>query len=284
MLEEIRDVPEDRVIESKWIELTPGEMTHYHDRGAGAPVVLLHGSGVGVSAAANWYLNFGPLSEEFRVISYDQLGFGQTVAAPGETYGIDAWVGHLIRLLDALSVERAVLVGNSMGGWIGLQATLDHPERVLGVVPMGSGHLPFPVTEVLRSHGKPEFTRDGIHRVLLDFVVRPELATDDLVEMRYQAATKPGAPERYAKVVAARNASPDLDEAALAKMETPALIIHGREDRVWPSEVALRLHGLLPHSDLHILEQSGHWSQIERCSTFNLLIADFVRRVWNGRS
>ena len=93
-------------LEDKWIETAEGELTHYHEMGEGTPILFLHGSGTGVSAAANWWLNLPQIAEQARCIAIDTIGYGQTVVAPGTAYGIRAWVDHAIRTLDALGIEK----------------------------------------------------------------------------------------------------------------------------------------------------------------------------------
>src|SRR5699024_256054 len=73
-------------LEDKWIETAPGELTHYHEVGEGAPILFLHGSGTGVTAAANWWLNLPEISEVGRCIAIDSIGYGQTVVAEGTEY------------------------------------------------------------------------------------------------------------------------------------------------------------------------------------------------------
>ena len=93
-------------LEDKWIETAEGELTHYHEIGEGTPILFLHGSGTGVSAAANWWLNLPSIGEQARCIAIDTIGYGQTVVAPGTAYGIRAWVDHAVRTLDALGIEK----------------------------------------------------------------------------------------------------------------------------------------------------------------------------------
>jgi 2-hydroxymuconate-semialdehyde hydrolase len=256
-----------------------GESTYITDLGRGRPVVFLHGSGVGVSASANWSKNLPAVAKHSRAVAFDLLGFGQTTSGVDTPYGIDAWVGHVCRVLDALALERVVLVGNSLGGWVALQTAIEHPARVAGVVTMGTGHLEHEWTDVLRAHGTPEYTLDGIRRIVLDFVVNPDVVTGELIEARYRAASLPGAPERYAAVIKARNASPTMDEEALARLDIPAMVIHGRQDRVVPLQLAMRLFNLIKKADLHIIDGCGHWAQIERAGLFNALVADFMARI-----
>nr|AAG17130.1 hypothetical CdoFa [Comamonas sp. JS765] len=126
-----------------------GIRTNYHDVGSGDPVLLIHGSGPGVSAWANWRLVMPALSERARVIAPDMAGFGFSERPEGFAYGMDAWVRQAVGLLDALGIARADLVGNSFGGGLALALAIRHPERVRRLVLMGSVGVPFTLTEGL---------------------------------------------------------------------------------------------------------------------------------------
>ena len=127
-----------------------GIRTNYHDSGgAGTPVLLIHGSGPGVSAWANWRLVMPALAQQARVIAPDMVGFGYTERPQGFVYNMDAWVRQAVGLLDALGIERTDLVGNSFGGGLSLALAIAHPERVRRLVLMGSAGVSFPLTEGL---------------------------------------------------------------------------------------------------------------------------------------
>lgn len=265
-------------LESKWIDTAPGEVTHYHDLGEGTPVLFLHGSGAGVSAAANWWLNLPTLAQTMRTLAIDLTGFGQTTEPLDAPFGIKAWVEHCIRLLDALGIERTWLVGNSLGGWVAFQFALDHPERVAGVVSMGTGGAQR--TNALKSHARPELSVPGIRQALLDFVEDPTLVSDELVEARFAAATGEGANERFQRVIAARDLDREnlpLDFDELARMDMPVLLIHGRQDRVIPLSRSLSLAEVIPAADLHVFSHCGHWSQVERARDFNVIVGGYIR-------
>ena len=110
--------------------LAAGRLTNVHDLGSGAPVLLIHGSGPGVTAWANWRLVMPALAESRRVIAPDMAGFGYTERRPDDDYSMDDWVSHAVGVLDALGIERTDLVGNSFGGAIALALAIRHPERV----------------------------------------------------------------------------------------------------------------------------------------------------------
>src|SRR5262249_17733542 len=115
-----------------------GILTSYLDAGSGPPVVLLHGSGPGVSAQANWQRNIGPLSKRFRVLAPDLVGFGATERPDDIVYSLRTWVDHVWSFLDALGIGRASIIGNSLGGRIALSMAAERPDRVAKMVLMGS--------------------------------------------------------------------------------------------------------------------------------------------------
>lgn len=265
-------------LEDLWLQTGPDELTHYHEAGAGTPVVFLHGSGSGVSAAANWWLNLDQLSTSVRTIAIDLLGFGQTIEAPDSAFGIKAWVEHIVRVLDALGIEKTWLVGNSLGGWVAFQFAIDHPERLAGIISMGTGGAPR--TKALASHARPTVTPEGIRQALLDFVVDPSLVSQELVDARYAASSKEGATKRFRRVIESRDSDREhlpLDFDVLAKLDIPVLLIHGREDKVIPMDRSLQLAKIIPNADMHVFSQCGHWSQVERSADFNAVVEAYLK-------
>ncbi|MBP6618003.1 MAG: alpha/beta fold hydrolase, partial [Burkholderiaceae bacterium] len=119
-----------------------GIRTNFHDVGSGHPVLLIHGSGAGVSAWANWRLVMPVLAQQARVIAPDMVGFGFTdrldLSQPGQRYDMDTWVRQAVGVLDALGIEKTDLVGNSFGGALALALSIRHPQRVRRLVLMGS--------------------------------------------------------------------------------------------------------------------------------------------------
>ncbi|GAB2803382.1 alpha/beta fold hydrolase [Streptomyces daliensis] len=266
-------------LDDKWLPTDDGELTHYHELGEGTPVLFLHGSGTGVTAAANWWLNLPGLAQQGRCVAIDSIGYGQTVVAPDTAYGIREWGRHALRVLDALGIDRTWIVGNSIGGWVALQLALDAPERILGIVSMGTGGAKR--TAALAGHAKPELSPAGIRRTLEQFVVDTGLVTDELVGLRYQAALNDSASSRLKEVVAARDRDRDalpLDFGALSEVEIPLLLVHGMQDVVIPVSRTWELLNTLPNADAHLFSQCGHWSQVERAEEFNEVVGQYLRR------
>lgn len=264
-------------LEDKWLETAPGELTHYHDLGEGTPVLFLHGSGTGVTAAANWWLNLPDISQDVRTIAIDSIGYGQTVVAEDTEYGIREWANHAVRVLDALGIEKTWIVGNSLGGWVGFQFAIDHPDRLAGIISMGTGGAK--LTGALKGHSNPELSEEGIRNTLEKFVVDKSLITEELVTLRYQSALNDTATERLAEVVAARDRDREalpLNFDVLAKLDIPVLLIHGVQDVVIPVSRTWELLNTIPTADAHIFSQCGHWSQVERAGEFNTIVRQFL--------
>jgi pimeloyl-ACP methyl ester carboxylesterase len=257
-----------------------GIATHYHDVGSGQPVLLLHGSGPGVSAWANWQHNIPVLAQRYRVIAPDIVGFGAT-QRPGDIhYSLGTWIDHSWAFLDALGIEQASLVGNSLGGRIGLGMASQHPGRLDRMVLMGAPGVGMTLTQGLRALREYEPSEQNMRELLLScFAVDPAIITDDLVRARYEASVAPGAFEAYRDMFfSPRHAGSELGitEEEVRAIATRTLLLHGREDRVVPVEVAWNMVRLLPDADLAVFARCGHWTQIERRDDFNALVANFL--------
>ena len=257
-----------------------GIRTNYHDVGDGSPVLLIHGSGPGVSAWANWRLLLPELSRRARVIAPDMVGFGFTERPSGQRYDMDTWVAQALGLLDALGVERCDLVGNSFGGALALALAIRHPHRVRRLVLMGSVGVPFEITPGLDAVWGYEPSLARMRELLDIFAWDRSLVNDELAQLRYAASIRPGFQESFSAMFPAPRqrwvdamASRESDIRALPHQ---TLVVHGREDRVIPLSNSLTLASWIPRAQLHVYPQCGHWTQIEHASRFARLVADFL--------
>ena len=254
--------------------------TNLHRAGVGKPVALLHGSGAGVSAWANWRKVIAPLSQDFDIIAPDIAGFGATELKPDTQYTILLWVEHFIGILDALGIEKISVVGNSFGGALGLMTAINHPERIDRLVLLGTPCGQFPLTEGLRAQGEFDGTLPSMRRAISYFPYDASIITEDLIAARFEAATRDGALEAFRKLMPPPTGDTPIvrgiPEKLLRKVPHKALILHGREDRVVPYERALDMHQWLENSQLHSFGKCGHWVQIEREAEFMNLVKDFL--------
>lgn len=259
-----------------------GVKTNYLEAGSGPMVLMLHGSGPGVSATANWQHNIPRLAQQFHVLAPDIVGFGATERPEDVVYSLRTWTDHVWAFLDSLNIDETTIVGNSLGGRIAMQMATDQPTRVAKMVLMGAPGVGMKLSEGLAALRAYEPSHDAMRDLLRNyFVVDPAMITDELVAIRYQASIADGAYEAYrAMFFDPKHAGSELgiteDEARA--ITTPTLLVHGREDKVVPLEVSLTMLGLLPNADLHVFSSCGHWTQIERAPEFSALVADYLAR------
>lgn len=258
-----------------------GVMTNYHEAGRGTPVILIHGSGPGVSAWANWRFAIPHLSERLRVFAYDQVGFGYSELPAHHTYGLERWTDHLLSFMQAVGIKRAHLVGNSMGAAVALAAAVTRPEVVDRLVLMGPMGVRFPMTMGLDAVWGYTPSIANMKRLLAVFTYDHErFVTDELAELRYRASTRPGMQESFSSMFPQPRQRCVDDLAAyedhLRALRAPALIVHGREDQVIPLLSSQKLLRVLDNAQLHVFGHCGHWTQIEHPQAFNRLVRDFL--------
>lgn len=261
-----------------------GIATNYHRVGSGDPVFLIHGSGPGVSAWANWRLILPDLAQEFDVVAPDIVGFGFTDRPDGFEYNMANWRQHLLGFADAIGLEKFSLVGNSFGGGLAISMAVNHPERVDKLILMGAAGVSFPLTDGLDRVWGYEPSLEAMEDLMKLFAWDQELgANKDLAKLRYEASIRPGFHESFSQMFPAprQNGIEDLatPEDQIRRITAPTLIVHGRDDQIIPVENSYRFHQLIDDSQLHVYGQCGHWTQIEKAPEFTQLVANFLHGV-----
>ncbi|MCL6633413.1 MAG: alpha/beta fold hydrolase [Alicyclobacillus herbarius] len=244
---------------------------------------MIHGSGPGVSAWANWGRIIPFFSTHFRVYALDVVGFGKTERPTGISYGMDVWVQHIYDFVRTVVDGPVHLMGNSMGGALTLRLATQHPELCRKLVFMGTAGVSSKMTEGLRAvWGYRARDISEMEKVLDIFAYNKDLLTPGLAKLRYEASLEPKSRAAYKQMFSEpleeRLRDMVTPEHDIRKIENEALILHGREDQVVPLENAYRLFALLPNAELHVFGQCGHWTQIERQDDFCTLVSEFLLR------
>lgn len=260
--------------------LVNGINVNYHDQGSGFPITLIHGSGPGVSAWANWRLIIPVLAQQARVIAPDMLGFGFTQRVPGQIYSMDIWVEQTLGLLDALGIDQTDLVGNSFGGALALAFAIRYPNRVRRLVLMGSVGVPHEITPGLDAVWGYEPSFENMRKIMDLFAFNRHLVNDELAMLRYKASIQEGFQESFSAMFPApRQRWVDAmcsPEDAIKALPHETLVVHGRDDLIIPLITSTTLANWIPKAQLHVYGQCGHWTQIEHSARFAQLVINFI--------
>lgn len=266
----------------KRAELRSGYGANYLESGSreNPTVILLHGSGPGVTGYANWRLLMPQLESQFHVLAPDVVGFGYTDHPEGFVYNMDNWLTFMCDFMDAVDVQKAHFVGNSFGGALSLAMAAQHPDRVERVVMMGAAGVRFEMTEGLREVWGYTPSVENMRSLMSIFAYRQDLVSDEIIKSRYEASIRPGYQEAYSQLF------PEPMQEKLDGLATPeeviktiphkVLLVHGREDVIVPMENSVRGHKLLKNSELHIFGECGHWTQVEKPNEFATLVRNFL--------
>ncbi len=277
---------------SKFIHVKEGRLDakiHVNDTGGtGDAVVMLHGSGPGASGWSNFYRNVDAFAEAgYRVVLIDCPGWSKSdpiIVTEGWRSEINA--AAVKGVLDALGIEKAHLIGNSMGGTNALTFALMYPQRLGKLIIMGGGgvglsnFVPLPTEgiKLLRGvYANPSI--ESLRAMLKVFVFDPETLTEELINARLNNMMNNQIHlENFMKSLNANPAfSPDLSQR-LSEIKAPSLITWGRDDRFVPLDCGLRMVWGLPDAELHVFSKCGHWAQWEHADKFNRLVIDFLAR------
>lgn len=279
-------------IKSGWVEVR-GLHVHYLEAGeTNAPILLLHGGGYD-SGSLSYRSSIGPISRAHKTFAPDWPGYGRS-DMPEATYSTEYFVDFLGGLMKALDLEKASLVGVSMGGAISLGFSLRSPERVDKLVLVDShglgGETPWRAVSYamvrLPLLNKALWAIMGRSRRMIRWSLRavfydPQNVTESLVDEVYQMTRKPGAARAWRSWQRSEirwggyrtNFVDRLHEVAV-----PTLILHGSEDKLVPVGWARRAHELIEDSRLHILPECGHWLPREKPKEFERAVLSFLAR------
>jgi pimeloyl-ACP methyl ester carboxylesterase len=263
----------------------------YHEAGEGTPLLLLHGSGPGVTGWRNFRQNLPAFAPHFRCLVLELPGFG--VSDPTGLHPMLAAPGAVVDFLDALELRGVDVIGNSMGGIVGAQVAIQHPDhlrRLVTVGGLGRNLLsPGPGEGInLLMEFTDDPTRERLVRWLHSMVYDPSLVTEEMIEARWQQATDPetlaSARRMYSRRAfeagTAATAASDVAPywALLHKIKARTLMTWGRDDRVSPLDMALVPLRTIPDVELHVFPNCGHWVMIEQQAAWESAVLAFLLR------
>jgi pimeloyl-ACP methyl ester carboxylesterase len=251
-----------------------GQKIKYVEAGNGPVVVLLHGLG---GNSANWAFNTPALAQKFRVIVPDQVGFGSS-DKPLVNYRIGTYVDFLDKFLSELKVERATLVGNSMGGWIAALYALRYPGKVDRLVLADSaGFAPPKEFDLHALAGLNPSTRDEMKRLANLVFFNPMFKSDAAIDVLLAQRLSAGDGYTIQRLVESIYRGDDMLDGKLSGIKQPVLLLWGREDGLTPlAREGERFKRELPSAQLIVFDQCGHVPQVEKAAEFNAAVLKFL--------
>lgn len=263
----------------------------YHEAGDGPPLILLHGSGIGVNGWRNFRDNLGFYGDHFHCYVLEFPGFGVSDPVPG--HPVLTAVDSVVRFMDALNIDSAAMIGNSMGGVVAVNVAMHHPQRAEKIIAIGGvGHSLLAVNPSEGTRLLSEFadnpSREGLERWLRCMIYDPKMITDTLIEERWTAATEPAAQASLKAMYGSEalalqqqfleNSPTPPYWSMLHKIKSPVLMTWGADDRQCPTDMALIPLRQIPNAELHVFPKCGHWVMYEAKEAFERVTLEFLHR------
>lgn len=269
--------------EQKWIQA--GEVrTRYARAGdpAAPAVIMLHGT------AGSWEgfsSNLGPLSRHFQCFAIDMIGSGLS-DKPDRDYEIHEYVGHVLAFMDAVGLQRASLVGCSLGSWVAARFALEHPHRTDKLVLLSAAGLFANASNMSRIRSRrtaavEDPTWENV-KPIFDHLIHDERhRIDDIIAVRQAVYRQPDMVRTMQHVLCLQD--PEIRQRNLLgedqwrAIQAPALVVGSLADKDEYLETARRVSQLMPNARYEPMERVGHWPHFEDPDTFNPLCIDFLK-------
>jgi 2-hydroxy-6-oxonona-2,4-dienedioate hydrolase len=288
--------PSTQTHPSIWTELLGSETRFYDaagvrtrsiEAGSGMPVIMLHGVGGHAEAFAR---NVVPLGEHFNARAIDYYGHGLTDIG-SLPFSKDAFVKHLIDFMDAAGIERAHLIGESLGGWIALWAAIQYPDRIGKVVYTVGAHLDVPTDEEAKrtyAAGSAELkrlsvqfaqnpTRENVHARLKWLFYKPEREiTEELIDLRWALYQRSLAKPSPSAIIGATEYP--LTPEVLRRITVPVLFLwtdHNPSQQIAAAKSAM---AYVNDAEWALIEDAGHWPQWEQTEKFNRIVIEYLKK------
>ncbi len=252
---------------------------HYHEQGEGEVVIFLHGAGTGASGYSNFKGNYPAFAQAgYRCIVPDLLGYGLSSKPDIEQYDLDFFIAGVKGLVDALGFKHITLLGNSLGGAVALGYALAHPQDVKRLILMAPGgvedldtYLAMPgIANMFKVYQSGKTGAAAMRDVMTMQLFDPTLLTDDIINERAPIAeTQTQAARSILKV-------PNMTER-LHELRCPVFGFWGVNDQFNPVSGTTKLVENCPQARIIVLNQCGHWVQVEHREMFNRACIDFLQ-------
>jgi pimeloyl-ACP methyl ester carboxylesterase len=250
-----------------------GQKIRYLEAGSGPTVILLHGLG---GSAEAWTFNIGPLAEKYHVYVPDQIGFGKS-DKPLVNYRVRTYVDFLDQFCKQLKIERASLIGNSMGGWIAAAFTAAFPDRVDKLVlEDAAGYTPPKDLDMRTLFGLNPTTREGMKVLVSKVFYNKAFLTDAAIDQAIAARLAAGDGYTIKSITESIIRGEDFLDDTVKTIKRPTLIVWGRQDGLTPLADGERFKKDIAGSKFVVIEECGHVPNLEKPGEFNAAVIKFL--------
>ncbi|WP_351088588.1 alpha/beta hydrolase [Shewanella sp. S1-49-MNA-CIBAN-0167] len=263
-----------------------GMNIHLRDEGSKSdlePIVLIHGTSASLHTWDGWV---DALKGQRRVIRFDLPGFGLTGPDPDNNYSIEHYADVVAAVLDELKIQKCVLAGNSLGGYVSWATAVRYPQRVSKLVLVDSSGYPFepdsvplaftlsqnPLTSVLLKNVLP---KSLIARSVKNVYGNPDLVSDELVDRYYELSLRQG--NRDALTARFKQTLPGLLMDKINTIDVPTLIIWGAKDKLIPPKYGTQFNHDIANSELVVFDELGHVPHEEDPQSTVLIVKQFLQ-------
>jgi len=249
-----------------------GAKIHYVDVGSGPSVILLHGLADDIGV---WASVIPALAAKHRVIALDQLGFGDS-DKPLLNYRVSTFVDFLDGFLNELKMERASLVGNSLGGSVAADFVLKHPDRVERLVLSDApGYAAFPKSMNPRALSALRLASREDIQYLGPLTFHDKRFYED-VDLAFKQRVAAGDGYTVSQILDSMIRGEDVLDNRLAAINQPTLVVWGREDKLIPLSFGERFHQEIKASRFCVIENCGHMPHVECPEKLNAVLLQFL--------
>jgi len=256
-----------------------GRSIYYERHGAGPAILFLHGAG---SNAATWWQQLPAFTARYTCLTMDIRCFGRS-SAPASEFALAHFVADAMALLDQEKIDKVVLIGQSLGGMIGLRIALAHPDRAAGFVACDTSlAIDHPVlVDSIEQRFKAVSAVSIEQRSLGAWFLKSQPALAALYAQinHFNPSAHSIPAEAWRSAMLSLN-QPDnlLATAEIEALQCPTLFLVGAEDPIVPSEVMKELSQRVPGSELLILNEAAHSAYFEKPAQFNEQVLEFLSR------
>src|SRR5215510_6279867 len=269
-------VAQDASVADKWTTVY-GAKIHYLEAGTGPAVILIHGLG---GSTANWAPTIAPLAQKYRVLVPDQIGFGKS-DKPMLNYRVATLVDFLDGFYKQVGIQKASLVGNSLGGFTAAAFAIAHPEKVDKLVLVDAAGY------TAKRWGGPELTREALaalnpsttedfKRLFSLILYNKAMLNDQFAETALTNKFKRGDGYTINSFNESILRGEDFLDGKAKAIKAPTLVLWGKDDGLTPLGIGRAFAEDIQGSQLVVIDNCGHVPQIEKALEFNTALLKFL--------